>query len=336
LLRNSATLNLKVDNYLLKEIQIQMKRLFLSTILSLAVFLPNTVAVAEITMPHWDVTGNYVWTVLGTYVHDITITNQAADGTFVGVGGWPSGSLYQTTETITGSVVGDQITLTTTYDGPYAAGSTFTIHGTIGPDGTITDNHVDLWPWTLSGHANTTAIEGWGTELSAASCTGKIGNPVVNVTEKVIGDVDSGISGNYWANDVYTRHIQVWRVGSKGSQDYCALVTYDGTATAIEKEIGPGGSGSIGSGVAALMKGGRRALISGSLLPVPRWPTRGSVGTVDYKCDTTGYCASPVSWVEQYFAPGNTYSDAWWGWFYEAGSHGSWLNSSQGNWGNIL
>jgi len=40
------------------------------------------------------VEGLWIWTVLGTYVHDITITTQNPDGSFSGTGGWPSGSPY--------------------------------------------------------------------------------------------------------------------------------------------------------------------------------------------------------------------------------------------------
>src|SRR5205823_6349178 len=53
----------------------------------------------------------------------------------------------------------------------------------------------------------------WGTQLSASSCVGKIGSPVVNINEKVVNDVDSGLAGN-WAIDSYNRHIQVWQTGA--------------------------------------------------------------------------------------------------------------------------
>src|ERR1700686_3473137 len=40
------------------------------------------------------------------------------------------------------------------------------------------------------------------------------GNEVINITEKVVHDGDSGQGGNYWGLDAFTRTIKVWNVGS--------------------------------------------------------------------------------------------------------------------------
>ncbi|KPJ55005.1 hypothetical protein AMJ47_03030 [Parcubacteria bacterium DG_72] len=109
------------------------------------------------TVAAWDVTGTYTWLVLGTYSHDLVIGTQNADGTFLGTGGYPSGSSPytnpgQTPETITGQVTGDQITFTTTYAGPYNPGYSVTVSGTIASDGTMSGNSP--WEWhTTSGAA---------------------------------------------------------------------------------------------------------------------------------------------------------------------------------------
>lgn len=98
------------------------------------------------------IVGTWTWTVLGTYVHDITITTQNSDGTFSGTGGYASGdSPYQTTETITGQIVGNQVTLTTVYTGPYNPGYTVTATGTINSDGSISG--TSPWSWTTSAGA---------------------------------------------------------------------------------------------------------------------------------------------------------------------------------------
>ena len=94
------------------------------------------------------IVGPWTWTVLGTYVHDINITAQNPDGTFSGTGGWPSGGSYQTTETITGQIVGDTVTFTTTYLGPYNPGYTVTVSGTINSDGSISGSSP--WGWITS------------------------------------------------------------------------------------------------------------------------------------------------------------------------------------------
>jgi hypothetical protein len=110
----------------------------------------------------WDVRGSYTWLLTGTaaegtWSHDLAITGEYADGTFTGYGGLPAGnSPYvnkgETSETITGQVVGDQITIITTYSGPYNPGYTATFSGTIAPDGTMSGNSP--WEWhTTSGAA---------------------------------------------------------------------------------------------------------------------------------------------------------------------------------------
>ncbi len=108
------------------------------------------------------VVGSWEWLVLGTYYHDLEITTQNADGTFSGTGGYPAdASPYQTTETITGQVVGNQITFTTTYAGPYNPGYTATVTGTIAPDGSISGNYP--WEWHSTSGAATLASgsTGW-------------------------------------------------------------------------------------------------------------------------------------------------------------------------------
>ncbi|MCJ7805124.1 hypothetical protein MUP46_00580 [Patescibacteria group bacterium] len=115
------------------------------------------------------VVGTWTWTVLGTYVHDIIITTQNPDGTFSGTGGWPSGGLYQTTETITGQIVGNTVTFTTTYLGPYNPGYTVTVTGTINPGGSISGNSP--WAWNTSAGAVKPALgsTGWPGLLTGVS-----------------------------------------------------------------------------------------------------------------------------------------------------------------------
>src|SRR5213075_635676 len=56
------------------------------------------------------------------------------------------------------------------------------------------------------------------------------GKPVVAVSYGVQNDVDTGIQGNTWAFDTYTRTVRVWR---KGSGRFCAVSTYDGTFSSV-------------------------------------------------------------------------------------------------------
>lgn len=153
-----------------------------------------------VTAPNWDMTGTYEWTVLGTYHHDIIITSQLPDGSFSGSGGYPAGnSPYnlpgQTTETITGQVMGDNFSLTTVYNGPYNPGYTVTIYGTIAYDGSISMDAaaVNPWSWTMSGNATYLA---WGEILAPDT------NAIVygNVDLKAIFDDHDAINeGVQWA-----------------------------------------------------------------------------------------------------------------------------------------
>ncbi len=402
--------------------------------------------------PGWDVTGHYSIAFMLTgspdqYVHSADLVQTGT--TVTGQGGYmPAAVLLNHWNVTSGSVTADQVTLTIIYDAgePSTPGTVMNMTGTIAPDGTMSgtwnDNYLSgtrTGTWhTTQGAANVTNVVDWGSELSADSCKGKTGAPVVNMTQKVVNDVDSGQGGNNWAMDAYNRHVQIWQtnntagwnlvgthewvvlntyhhdititsqdvngnfigtgsypagepsqttetitgnitgntisfttlyagpynpgytetatgtIASDGSisgsnpwtwtllgkatmgKKYCALVTYEGKASAVAGQKGPGGTGTIGTGVTAVMKGGYRATFNGTLNPSPVWKTKGSIGTVDYKCDLSGAACVYQSWASKYFTNTTDFTQDWWGWLYQAGVHGSWLNSIEGNSGNIL
>jgi hypothetical protein len=104
-------------------------------------------------------TNTWVWTVLGTYRHDVTITQQNPDGTFSGTAGYPSegepwDSAGETTEVITGKIVGSTFYMTTKYNGPYNPGYSVAAVGTIQTDGSI----VGTSPWAWSAPAGTVKL----------------------------------------------------------------------------------------------------------------------------------------------------------------------------------
>lgn len=325
-----------------------MKKIIVKIALAALLAMPLAVALPAqaILTPSWDVTGHWVvgFQLGGTYLHDMDLV-QDSSGNITGSGGYLAGSpsYSYAWSVISGSVVGNTFTLDMVYTTVNEAqGAVTHMTGTIMADGTMNGNWNDNYlggyragTWsTVSGTANMTGVTGWGTELSASACVGKTGSPVVNITQKVVNDVDSGLAGN-WAIDNYNRHVQVWRTGSKTSNTYCALVTYEGTADAVAGKTGPGGSGTIGDGVSAEMKGGYRATFTGTFNPTGQWQIKGSVGTVNYGCDISGSTCTYVSWVDKYFTGVTGFDQPWWGWFYYAGDHGSWLNSIDGNFGNI-
>ena len=172
----------------------------------------------------------------------------------------------------------------------------------------------------------------WSKETTKSACSG-IGAPVINVTQHVTGDVDSGFNGS-WAVDTYTRRIKVWETPAG---DYCATVRYAGTFDAIEGAQSPGkGSTSVlGGDEDGSLVGGYRAIISGELVADPSWRTSGTVGQFDYECTPTFDCPGAVDWVGQYFESDYAFDYEFWGWVYRAGRHGTWINASTGSSGDI-
>ena len=167
-------------------------------------------------------------------------------------------------------------------------------------------------------------------QLQPKACSAQ-GAPVINVTQRVTNDADSGQGGNYWAIDTYLRRIQVWQT----ADGFCAVVRYSGRFDALEGEASPGNAGTLEGDEDGTFQGGYRAYITGSLRAEPDWPTRGTVGRFDYGCNSSGTCSNRVNWLEKYFEDGWSFEYGWWGWIYRAGRHGTWINSSDGNSGDI-
>lgn len=200
------------------------------------------------------------------------------------------------------------------------------------------DKHGDRDDWQRGNRQNH-GVYNPDKQLSDSACGTKLGRPVVDVNEKVENDADSGEAGNYWAFDYYTRHIKVWTTGANA---YCATVTYNGNFYAVPGQIGPGNAptGALintptDQPVHGNMNGGYRATFNGTLSSSPAWPTHGNVGTVNYQCDLLANCPGRVDWVGQYFPGYTAFDQPYWGWKYNGGSHGTWINAVSGNSGNI-
>lgn len=185
------------------------------------------------------------------------------------------------------------------------------------------------------------------------------GNMLINVTEKVINDADSGQAGNYWALDAFFRTIKVWNVGS---DSYCAVVNYTGTFAAQAGQKSPGTTATTGGILTGdeigTFKGGYVAQITGPLdvTDPGNWPLAGKVNLgnpVNYQCviasDGSANCPGVVDWTTKYFDTGNlsfSFNENPWGWTYigkdaptapDAGTpDGVWRNFSTGNSGDIL
>ncbi|HXG51772.1 MAG TPA: hypothetical protein VNN77_10245 [candidate division Zixibacteria bacterium] len=172
----------------------------------------------------------------------------------------------------------------------------------------------------------------WGSQVNPGQCDGASGKLVINVTHQVTGDIDSGVGGNYWAYDDYNKHIQVWQTDTN---TFCADVRYLGSFVTVAGRS-PQNTDTIAAGIEGTFEGGYRAIIIGTLDPDPLYRTRGSIGKFDYGCDAvTGNCVNLFSWPDTYFASYSSFNLDWWGWVYQGGSNGTWVNSIDGNQGDI-
>jgi hypothetical protein len=141
---------------------------------------------------------------------------------------------------------------------------------------------------SASGAANSIANQGCGA-----------GALVLNLHYRVLNDVDTGVRGNNWAFDTYTRRVKVWR---KGHGRFCAASTYVGTFTTIDG-ASPGGTTTIPAGIRGTLRGSSTTTFKGTLVLGLR-PARGDLGTKDFACtsaDQKGDCAGTFDWLAAYF-----------------------------------
>ena len=167
-------------------------------------------------------------------------------------------------------------------------------------------------------------------ELNKRSCENLAKNPkLVDVTQAITNDDDSGVGGNAWAHDDYTRNIKVFKTTTQNV--YCVVLNYDGV---FETYAGasPQNTGVIPAGIQGTMRGGYRAIVTGVFNPTQ--PTSGFIGNFDYQCDGSFNCPGYVSWTTFYFdQPTSGFDYQWWGWKYstdDVGHKSRWINACTG------
>ena len=171
--------------------------------------------------------------------------------------------------------------------------------------------------------------------LSPSQCTpsGVGAKQVVDVTFTLTNYADSGYVGE-WALDTVNRHLSIWR---RSDGTYCARVADDGSTFVTLDAATPVGPGYLSPGIKGTFDGG---YITTDILGKfkPTYATHGNLGTFDAKCDTNFNCPGKrPSWLS-YFKNPKAEEFAQWGWLYDAGPHGSWLDQAEvspPNGGNI-
>jgi hypothetical protein len=161
-------------------------------------------------------------------------------------------------------------------------------------------------------------------ELSADQCTpaGSGARLVVDVTFVLQNYADSGYADE-WAIDTVHRHLRIWRHSDK---TYCAQIADGGSTFVTRAGPSPTGSGSVQSGVAGTFDGG---YITSDIVGkfAPSFPKKGNLGSFDAKCDPTFACSGRYpTWLSYFKHPtADTFSK--WGWIYDAGKYGVWVDS---------
>jgi hypothetical protein len=163
-----------------------------------------------------------------------------------------------------------------------------------------------------------------GAQLNVGQCGN--GTLVVDVTHKLINDADSSVTGHYWANDSFNKHIQVWQTGTN---TLCAVVHYEGSFVTVAGNSPADTDSNIAAGITGTVEGGYRAFFNGNLNPSPAQPTHGNLGTFDYGWNGTDSGASnitPFDWSQVYFGTDDL-NLVWWGWIYRTPHNGTWVNA---------
>jgi hypothetical protein len=122
---------------------------------------------------------------------------------------------------------------------------------------------------------------------------------VLDVSYRVQNDVDTGVKGNNWAFDSYTRTV---RVSRKAPGRFCSASTYIGEFTTIAG-WSPGGKSQLPAGIRGTLKGSSVTKFRGTFAAHGA-STRGFLGVKDFSCtsaDTKGRCGGTWDWLRTYF-----------------------------------
>ena len=170
--------------------------------------------------------------------------------------------------------------------------------------------------------------------IGSAQCTGNgvHAKQLVDVTYTLTNYADSGYVGA-WALDTVNRHLRIWK---QQGNTYCAQIADENSKFVTLAGLGPIG-GSLPAGITGTFDGGYIiAAINGKF--APRFKTSGNLGSFDAKCNAQLDCSGTYPEWTSYFTDVKGGGFAGWGWLYDAGTHGSWLdqdNVSPPHGGNI-
>jgi hypothetical protein len=317
-------------------------KLVVATLVLLALALVAGQATASAAASTWNPIGTYTIAFTcttgcdGVYPHTMSITSYDSNtGNFSGVGHYNPDPSY--TWNLTGNLTGSNITFHLVYTGSnpgYAIDGTGVVAGNGTLSGTAT-GPGQSFTWASTSGAASAGPNYGSSQLDSVHCgLTKQSKNVVNVSFRMINDYDSAVGGNAWANDTMHRELRIWQV-SPGM--FCATVT-DTSKFVTFAGPSPQGTGTVSAGIPGAIRGGEiTGQFAGTLNPSPAYPTQGNIGfnnTFDLMCTSAYTCPGARPTISSYI---NGYAGQlqWWGWQYVTDTHGIWVNSQDGNSGDI-
>jgi hypothetical protein len=154
---------------------------------------------------------------------------------------------------------------------------------------------------------------------------------VVDVTLQILNVDDIAVDGHVWALVDVEQRIQIWQTGSNR---YCVRLDDAGTFTSFAG-TSPNGTGTISEGVTGTTEATSYLRATGTFAPTV--PTTGHIGTIDADCQPDGTCASVgYRFTNLYFSRVNARSFGWYTATYDGGEHGTMLQSTDGDSGDII
>ena len=153
---------------------------------------------------------------------------------------------------------------------------------------------------------------------------------VVDVTDTALNIADLGADLHVWALDSGNESIQMWRTGSNA---YCVKKHIVGTFTTFAG-ASPEGTGSVPADVTGTFEATTYLKIHGTFSPTV--PTAGFIGTFDARCDQNGDCPGGEPRVTTlYFSRVTAFNLGWYHAAYDAGSCGTWIQTVDGDTGDV-
>jgi hypothetical protein len=165
------------------------------------------------------------------------------------------------------------------------------------------------------------------------TCSGTL---LVDVSARILNEADAGVLGNVWALDAITERARVWQttapvaVGSPGG--YCVVESSSGSFATFAGPS-PEGTGAVTAGVRGLLASVQRFEVAAIFRPLV--PLSGFLGTFDFGCNQQGVCPGNVRFSSLFFQQITGVSGAGLASVYVAGQHGTWIQTSSGDFGDI-